>query len=120
MAQQTSLGDTADVTIQIGRPFETMHEERRAATAAFADDLRRAGLTVELHITEYVEGQRGLTPAEWTFIGIATAKVLDLVVDGAMALLRHRRAAGAERKLGFMIYGPDGEKLREWTTDGDD
>lgn len=122
MSESANEPSEPDVQIQIGRAYEVMHEERRLATAQFAEELRASGLTVELEVTEYVPGRRGLTPVEWTFIVTGTAKALDLVVDGAKALLRRRREAkhategSPGRDLGFIIYGPDGEKLREWTT----
>ncbi len=122
MTESADEPSKVDVHIHIGRAYEVMHEERRLATAQFAEELRASGLAAEVEVTEYVPGRRGLTPVEWTFIGIGTAKAVDLVVDGAKALLRRRREAkrategSPGRDLGFIIYGPDGEKLREWTT----
>ena len=86
------------------------------ATQEFTDDLRRWGLTVELEVTEYVPGRRGLGPVEWTLIFIGTSagtkiigNLTDDLYNAAKELLRRRKKRGAaRRKLGFTIYGPDG------------
>jgi hypothetical protein len=104
-----------------------MQEERRSATLAFADDLRTTtGLNVELEITEYQPGRRGLGPIEWTaiFIGInvATNLISSLTSDlykRAKKMLLDRKAKGGRPNKGFVIYGPDGKVLRRWDTKKD-
>jgi hypothetical protein len=118
----------ANVVIRAGKAYEVMSAQRRTATLEFAEDLRRWGLTVEADITEYVPGQRGLGLVEWTAIVIGTSagkRLVDNLVDDLYAagkeFLRKRlRKGGARRKLGFKIYGPDGEVLKSCTTQEDD
>lgn len=129
LLEDISSKPDADVRIAIGRATEVMHEERRSATVAFADQLRTAtGLNVDLEITEYQPGRRGLGPIEWTaiFIGtnVATNLISDLTSDlynRAKKMLLDRNAKGGRSNKGFVIYGPDGEVLRRWDTkNGDD
>jgi hypothetical protein len=116
------------VLIRIGRAYEVMRPERVAATEAFADDLRRWGLTVKVEVTEYVPGRVGLGPVEWTgiFIGQSVAaslisSLVDDLYEAAKDYLRKRKRSGKSRpNLGVTIYGPDGEPLRKWTTKEDD
>jgi hypothetical protein len=105
-----------------------MSDERRATAEGFAELIRESGLSVELEITGYKPGRRALTPVEWTaiFIGtnVATGLVSNLTNDlyqAAKRMLTTRRhakerAGQPRRQLGFVIYGPDGEELRRWTT----
>lgn len=115
----------ADVRIAIGRAYEVMQDDRRAATEAFAEDLRAtAGVTVDLEVTEYQPGRYGLGPIEWTsiFIGttVATSLITNLTNDlyaKAKQLLLDQKAKGRHRRdRGFVIYGPDGKELRRWDT----
>jgi hypothetical protein len=124
--QERSL-ERANVVIRAGHAYEVMHQDRRIATEEFANDLRRWGLSVEAEITEYIPGRRGLTPVEWTAIVIGTSvgkRLLDNLVDdlyqAAKDFLRKRLRKGSTRsRLGFKIYGPNGEVLKSWTTDED-
>jgi hypothetical protein len=118
----------ADVRIAIGKAYEVMQDERRTATEAFAEDLRAAaGVSVDLEVTEYQPGRYGLGPIEWTaiFIGttVATSLITNLTNDlyaKAKKLLLDRKAKGARREMGFIIYGPDGKELYRWDTKHDD
>jgi hypothetical protein len=122
----------ADVRIAAGHAYEVMQDERRWATEGFAKELRQLGLSVDLEITEYVPGRRGLGPVEWTaiFIGttVATSLISSITEDlyqRAKDLLRSRRKANkaasrGRHNLGFTIYGPKGEELRKWDTRDDD
>jgi hypothetical protein len=120
--------ERANVVIRAGKAYEVMSDQRRVATLEFAEDLRRWGLTVETDITEYVPGRRGLGPIEWTAVvigGSAGKRLVDNLVDDLYAagkeFLRKRLRSGNSRpKLGFTIYGPDGEVLKSWTTEEDD
>ncbi len=119
----------ADVRIVIGRKYEVMRDERRHATAEFAEWLRNSGLSVDLEIIEYEQAQYGLTPIEWTafFIGtsVASSLISNITTDlynGRKKLLRDRREArkaesgNPGRHLGFTITGPDGQVITKWTT----
>lgn len=109
-----------------------MHAYRRWATEGFARELESLGLDVELRIIEYVPGVRGLGPVEWTEIFVGDAVVTSLigaVVEDIYAkakeMLRSRVRAKkdghpAPRAMGFKIYGPDGEVLKEWKTTEDE
>jgi hypothetical protein len=117
-----------DVRIAIGRAYEEMHDERRDATTAFADEIHESlGVTVDLEVTERQPGRVGLGPIEWTaiFIGttVATTLITNLTNDlyeQAKRLLRQRKANGRKRSMGFVIYGPDGKELRRWSTNEDE
>jgi hypothetical protein len=117
----------ADLRISAGKAYENMHDERRWATEGLARELRQLGLDVDLEIIERVPRRSGLGPIEWTaiFLGDAIAtgiihSVVDDVYRRAKEMLRARRRAGKVRKLGFRIYGPKNEVLKEWTTDEDE
>lgn len=122
------LAERANVVIRVGRAYEVMHDERRLATQEFANDLRRWGLTVGVEVTEYVPGRVGITPIEWTGIVIGTSagkRILDNLVDdlyqATKDYLRKRlRKGSARRKLGFQIFGPDGNVLKSWATEEDE
>jgi hypothetical protein len=98
-----------DVRIAIGKAYEVMQEERRVATGAFAEDVRVSlGVSVDLEITEYQPGRRGLGPVEWTaiFIGttVATNLINNLVDDlyaKAKQLLLDRKAQGGRPNKGL-------------------
>jgi hypothetical protein len=115
----------ADVRIAIGKAYEVMQDERRTATEAFAEDLRTtAGVSVDLEITERQPGRVGIGPIEWTsiFIGttVATTLITNLTNDlyaKAKQLLLDRKAKGRHRRMGFVIYGPDGKELCRWDTE---
>jgi len=119
------------VRIDIGKAYEVLQPGRREAAEEFAAGLRAAGLDVQLNVTEYVPGRRGLGPIEMTaiFIGttVATTLITSVTQDcyqRAKDMLRRRRKHAIEsgvgrKRLGFTIYGPRGEVLREWTTDED-
>jgi hypothetical protein len=115
----------ADVRIAIGKAYEVMQDERRTATEAFVEDLRTtAGVNVDLEITERQPGRYGLGPIEWTgiFIGttVATTLITNLTNDlyaKAKQLLLDRKAKGRHRRMGFVIYGPDGKELCRWDTE---
>lgn len=123
---------SANVRISIGKAYEAMPPERRAATEQFAEDLRRWGLTVDLEVIEYVPGRVGLTPVEWTSIFVGTSvgtkllgNLTDDLYNAAKELLRRRwqvrkQEGRTGRHLGFTIYGPDGRELRQWSTREDD
>ncbi len=117
----------ADIRVSAGKAYEVMHDERRWATEGLARELRQLGLDVDLEIIEMVPQRRGLGPIEWTaiFIGdaIATGFVHAVVADvyaRTKEMLRARRRAGKVRHMGFRIYGPKGEVLKEWTTKEDE
>jgi hypothetical protein len=118
----------ADIRIAIGKAYENMPDERRTATEAFAEDLRvTAGVSVDLEITERQPGRYGLGPIEWTsiFVGttVATTLITNLTNDlyaKAKQLLLNRKAKGRHRRMGFVIYGPDGKELYRWDTEEGD
>jgi hypothetical protein len=119
-----------DVRIVIGAKYEVMHEERRQATRKFAEWLGNSGIDVQLEIIEYEPGRYGLGPIEWTFItigtGVGVGSIATTVREGAKKLLRDRRTAKKIESgnpgwhLGFIIYGPDGKEIENWTTEEDD
>jgi hypothetical protein len=123
----------ADVRIVIGSKYEVMQDERRRATADFADWLRNSGISVDLEIIGYEPGRRGLTPIEWTefFIGASVggtqiARIVATLYESGKKLLRTRRQAKKAESgapglhLGFKIYGPDKQELAKWTTREDE
>lgn len=115
----------ADVRIAIGEPAEAMHQERRAATTAFAEGLRAtAGLSVDLEITERQPVRVGLGHIEWTSIFIAptvaATRRSDLTSElyvKASELLLEWKAKGGRPIKGLVIHGPDGEVLLRWDTE---
>ncbi|HEX4466966.1 MAG TPA: hypothetical protein VH025_07250 [Solirubrobacteraceae bacterium] len=123
-----------DVLIKAGHTYEVMHDERRWATAGLARELRGLGLNVDLEITEYVPGRRGLGLVEWTemYIGMKVADSLISAITGdvyektktmlrdRMAAKKRRRKGKSGRKMGFKIYGPNGDEIQSWTTKEDD
>jgi hypothetical protein len=117
-----------DVRIAIGKPYEVMRDERRTATEGFAEDLRStARVSVDLEVTERQSGRYGLGPIEWTsiFIGttVATSLITNLTNDlytKAKQLLLDQKAKGRHRRMGFVIYGPDGQELCRWDTEKGD
>jgi ABC-type transport system substrate-binding protein len=110
-----------------------MQDDRRAATEAFVEQLRASGIDVALEIVERDTTKYGLTFVEWTWVflgaplwaGFAGKMGSDLY-DGLKQFLRERRAAREKergspgRPMGFVIYGPDSEVLRQWDTREDD
>ncbi len=117
----------ADVRIAIGKLYEEMSDERRAAAVALAEELRATGVSVNLEITEREPGRVGLGPIEWTaiFIGttVATTLITNLTNDlyaKVKQMLLDRKAKGGRPNKGFVIYGPDGEPLRRWDSRGGD
>jgi hypothetical protein len=112
----------ADITIHAGHPSEVMQPDRRAATVRLAEQLRASGHSVELEIVERDPSKYGLTQVEWTIITIAATKLFDEVFDATKGMLLARREAKKEavgsagRQLGCILYGPDGEILRQWDT----
>ncbi len=124
--------ESPQVRIEIGKAYEVLQPGRREATKELAQGLRAAGLDVQLNVAEYVPGRTGLGPVELTaiFIGTGVANsVISLVVEDCYQrckdMLRRRRTnainSGTGRKrLGFTIFGPHGEVLRQGTTDEDE
>jgi hypothetical protein len=123
----------ADIRITNSHPAEDMHDERRRAAEVFAEELRAEGLDVDLDMTERVPGIYRMSLMESTaiFIGntVATALVTATADDlyaKAKRMLHGRRKAkkdaggGPGGHLGFVIYGPDGDVLRRWSTKEDD
>jgi hypothetical protein len=118
----------AHVRISAGKAYENMYEERREATRILSKELQQLGLRVDLELIERVPKRVGLGPIEWTtiFIGEAVASALighlteDLYARAKETLRRRRRGGKTRNKLGFRIYGPQNEVLKEWTTEEDD
>ncbi len=114
------------VRIVAGTTYEVMHDERRQASERLASELRKAGFEVDLEIIDYAPGRRGLGAVEWTLIFIGTNVAVSLInsltsdlYQGAKDMLQKRRKNKRAGTLGFRIYGPNGEVLREWTTSED-
>lgn len=69
-----------DIRIAIGKAYEVMPEERREAALALTNELRAStGLDVQLEVTEYQPGRRGLGPIEWTAIFIGTSAATTVI-----------------------------------------
>lgn len=120
----------AQIRVRVGRPTEIVHSAHRADAEAFVEELRVSGLDVdELEVIEY-GGQRGVVLVEWIaiFVGSGVASsvignVTDDLYNGAKAWVRRRHErkkaeseTGGTRPIGFLIYGPDGQELRKWST----
>jgi hypothetical protein len=129
----------SQLTIRAGRAYMVTSAEREAALGDLRDVLGQGGVDVDLEITHYVPGRRGLPPP-WApetvaiYIGgvagaaLITQITLD-VYNGAKrwALKRYEAKRKAARDGGkdedrvkgeqFTIYGPDNEVLKSWTVD---
>jgi hypothetical protein len=98
---------------------------------ALADELGVEGLEVELEVIGYTPGRRALSAVEWTSIFIGTNVATTVIANLTTDLYNRTKRMLIERKqskepgllpgrtLGFVIYGPHGEEIRRWTTEGD-
>ena len=116
------------ITIRAGRPTEIMRPDRRADIEELAKEFAKVG-DVDIQITDYVPGRRGLSWPEAVGIYLAgqiSASVVPTVLEdiyaGAKKWARKRFERKAKDSLDgnprpetFTIYGPDGEVLRTWT-----
>jgi hypothetical protein len=93
-------------------------------------ELRSLGHEVELSVTEYVPGRRGIAWAEafWLYIVAATsATLMPLVVTDLYEAAKRwsRSRYEAKRRQGgirpraemFVIFGPDGNPIKRWKID---
>jgi hypothetical protein len=119
----------ADIRISIGKPYENVSDERREVTEGLAEDFREVtGMSVELEVIEYRPKRYGLGLIEWTaiYIGVKVAdtlieQVTSDLYEKAKKMLADRKAKSEGRpNKGFVIYGPDGEPLRQWDTKNGD
>ncbi len=121
------------LVIKAGRPSEVTSPERRAVLRALRSSLAAGGADVDLEITDYISGRRGLSWSETVeiFIGasvggtVLTAVTNDIYHQVKLWALeryrqKRRRGTGANpRPEQFTIYGPDGEVLKRWKVDTD-
>jgi hypothetical protein len=127
------------LTIKAGRAYMVTSPEREAAIRNLRDILGQGGVDVDLEITRYVPGRRGLPPP-WTpediaiyigsgvgsgLIGAITTDVYNRAKRWALRRYETKRKAARSDKEDsvkgerFKIYGPDGQVLKTWTVDKD-
>lgn len=120
----------AEVLVRAGRKSEVVSPERRQRLGELADLLRSDGHDVEVEITEYVPGRRGVAFPEFVYVYIAgpaagavAVKVVSDVYDAARAWARKQWAAKQPpeptdttngRPEVVLLYGPDGEVIKRW------
>ncbi len=115
------------IVLRAGRATEVVTPERRAALDQLMGTIREAGYTVDLEITPYVPGRRGIAWAEavWIYIAaqgsaVLVPRVLADVYEAAKHWARKRYEDKQAHAVNpspetFVIYGPDGEVLKTWT-----
>jgi hypothetical protein len=122
---------TTQIVLADGGAAVVLEPERQADLEDLASTLRSTGAEVELRITEYVPGRRGVTWAEQVLIylsGIATGTLVPRVVEDLYELAKgwarkrfqkkmEESPIGYHRPEHFRIYGPDGKVLKSWTID---
>ena len=131
----------AQLTIKAGRAYMVTSAEREATLRDLKGILTQGGMDVDLEITHYVPGRRGLPPP-WTpeqieiLIGKGAAGgLIGAIVKDVYsrakpwALRRYNAKRKAAKDAGkdedtvkgerFFIYGPDGKPLKTWTVDKD-
>ena len=122
-----------EVTLRAGRPYLVMHRERREDLEELAARLRSAGINVDIEITEYVPGRRGVAfnlaeAVAFYIAGAVTTALLSNVMSDIYEAAKKWATARFSRKVAlrpnglhrpetFTIYGPDGETPRTWTID---
>lgn len=131
----------AQLTVRAGRAYMVTSPEREAALSELRDSLGKGGVAVDLEITHYEPGRRGLPAPSFPeevaiFIGtgVGSGLVGAIVTDiynktKQWATKRYeakrRRAQDAKgdsvhvKGERFTIYGPDGNVLKTWTVDKD-
>lgn len=115
--------------------------EREAALGELRDALGKGGVDVDLEVTHYEPGRRGLPPPSFPeelgiFIGtgVGSGLIGAIVTDvyNKAKQWAKRRYEGKRREAQdakkdpdhvkgerFTIYGPDGNVLKTWTVDKD-
>jgi len=73
MSEQSSIEVEPQVTIQAGRASEVFTDARRQAINELATELESIGLTVNLDLTDYIPGRRGISLVEQIGIFIGTS-----------------------------------------------
>jgi hypothetical protein len=121
------LAPMSELSIKSGRRSEVMQDDRRADLQDLQRKLEERGTSVDLEITEYVPGVRGLTWWEVVgiFIGLEVAKTaIDTLVGDTLetardwAIARFKRTNG-HRGIWVTIYGPDNRPLKTVKVDKD-
>jgi hypothetical protein len=129
----------AQLTVRAGRAYMVMSTERESALRELRDSLSKCGVDVDLDITHYTPGRRGLPPPAFPeevaifigtgvgsgLIGAIAADVYNKAKHWAKNQYEGKRKAaqGANKDPGyvkgerFTIYGPDGNILKSWTVD---
>jgi hypothetical protein len=119
------------IIVRAGRASEVTSPERREALMELRGRLATGGADVDLEVTEYIPGQRGVTWSETVGLFIAgavggglLANVTKDIYDQAKAWALDRftkkqaeNPNGNPRPESFTIYGPDGEVLKTWKVD---
>jgi hypothetical protein len=121
------------LTMAAGKPYLVMQPERRADLEVLSAQLRSAGIDVDLQITEYVPGRRGvgfnqpeaiafyvLGVVAQTLIANMTEDIFDRAKKWAAARFRRKVAVnpdGLHKPETFTIYGPDDKVLKTWRID---
>lgn len=131
----------SQITIKAGRAYLVTGPEREAAIGDLRDMLGHGGINVEMEITHYVPGRRGLPPPGTPediaiyigggvgsgLIAAITADIYNKVKRWALRQFESKRIkardAGRDENSAkgerFVIYGPDGRILKTWTVDKD-
>ncbi len=131
----------AQLTVRAGRAYMVTSPEREAALRELRDVLGNGGVDVDLKITHYEPGRRGLPPPSFpeevvVFIGTGVGSgLIGVIVTDVYNRTKQwakRRYEGKRKKAQdaekdpdhvkgerFTIYGPDGKVLKTWTVDKD-
>ncbi len=121
------------ITMAAGRAYLVMQPERRSDLDDLARQLRSAGIDVDLQITEYEPGRRGIAfnqPEAVAFyiLGAVSSALLSSLTNDLYNWAKKWAAArfkkkveenpdGLHRPETFTIYGPDNEVLKTWKID---
>lgn len=131
----------AQLTVKAGRAYMVTSPEREAAVRHLGYHLSQGGVDVDVEITHYLPGRRGLPPP-WTpediaiFIGsnVVSGLIGAMTADAynkakQWGLRRYEEKRRAARDAGehedrvkgerFVIFGPNGRELKSWTVDKD-
>jgi hypothetical protein len=114
-------GEMAQLTVRAGRAYMVMSTERESALRELRDSLSKCGVDVDLDITHYTPGRRGLPPPAFP----EEVAIYNKAKHWAKNQYEGKRKAaqGANKDPGyvkgerFTIYGPDGNILKSWTVD---
>jgi hypothetical protein len=131
----------AQLIVRAGRAYMVTSPEREAALCELRDSLRKGGVDVDLEITQYEPGRRGLPPPWFPeevaiYIGAAVGSgLIGAIVTDVYSTAKQwaKSRYGGKRKAAegaskdpdqvkgerFTIYGPDGKVLKTWTVDKD-